>query len=116
MIHISPAAAKEIKRIQLSRQQPDSQVLVTLKQGGCSGLIYQLKLVSQKNKQDIPSISSSQAEIPHILIDPQFSSLLQDLKIDFTEDLMGGSFRFINPQATDICTCGQSFRLLQSSD
>lgn len=36
---------------------------------------------------------------------------VQQLTLDYVEDLMGGSFRFDNPQLPDTCNCGQSFRL-----
>jgi Fe-S cluster assembly iron-binding protein IscA len=31
--------------------------------------------------------------------------------LDYSEDLMGGGFRFHNPNAIETCGCGNSFRL-----
>ncbi|MGB7084210.1 MAG: iron-sulfur cluster biosynthesis family protein, partial [Phormidesmis sp.] len=36
---------------------------------------------------------------------------IRDLKIDFSEDLMGGAFRFDNPLATESCRCGYAFAI-----
>jgi iron-sulfur cluster assembly accessory protein len=35
------------------------------------------------------------------------------LQIDYSEDLMGGGFRFQNPNATANCGCGNSFAISQ---
>jgi iron-sulfur cluster assembly protein len=43
-----------------------------------------------------------------IAIAPEAQSYLENLKIDYAEDLMGGGFRFENPQATSTCSCSQS--------
>jgi iron-sulfur cluster assembly protein len=42
-------------------------------------------------------------------IDQQFSKFLDSLQIDFAQDLMGGGFRFNNPQALQVCGCGNAF-------
>jgi iron-sulfur cluster assembly protein len=44
-----------------------------------------------------------------VVIDPQSWPYLNGLTLDYTEDLMGGSFRFDNPNAKQTCSCGHSF-------
>ncbi|WP_143438253.1 iron-sulfur cluster assembly accessory protein, partial [Hydrocoleum sp. CS-953] len=34
---------------------------------------------------------------------------LNGLTLDYSEDLMGGGFRFNNPNAKVVCGCGNSF-------
>jgi iron-sulfur cluster assembly accessory protein len=112
MISISQAAAKEVKRIQLSRQQPDSQLRLTVKKGCCSGLFYILTLESNQDRN-----SEQQAQEDYfdeingidVLIDRQTYSYVKGLQLDYSEDLMGGGFRFQNPNAIDTCGCGLSF-------
>lgn len=108
-ISIGQNAAKEIARIKLSCQQPNSLVRLKIKTGGCSGLFYVLELESQKSPGD------RQYEIGEIclVVDPQSDCYLQDLKIDYSEDLMGGGFRFQNSQARETCSCGLSFAVEQ---
>jgi iron-sulfur cluster assembly accessory protein len=44
-----------------------------------------------------------------IFVDRDYANSLAGLEIDYTEDLMGGGFRFKNPQAVKTCSCGHSF-------
>ena len=112
MIHISKNAAQEIKRIQLSRQQPDSSLRLTVKEGGCYGLFYAFQLETSS-----PEANSSTPETElrfesngiSIIIDQNSYVYLEGIKLDYCEDLMGGGFRFENPNVSSSCDCGISF-------
>ncbi len=105
MINLTPTAIQEIKRMQKSRQQTDSYFRISVINGGCSGLIYILDLDKTKQESDY----NYESEGISIIIDPETLPYLQGLKLDYSEDLMGGGFRFQNPQANKTCNCGQSF-------
>jgi iron-sulfur cluster assembly protein len=110
MIHLSQSAAKEIKRIQNSRQQPDSLFRIEVKRGGCCGLFYSFELqdpLKETNKDD----RLYESKGINIISDEQSSSHLQGLRLDYSEDLMGGGFRFHNPNASTTCSCSQSFHV-----
>ncbi len=113
MIHLSEAAAGEIKRLQSSRNQPDSCLRLGVKAGGCSGLLYTIKLESVQIEGDPEGIRYAARIFYHnnitIIADKKSYEFLKDLKLDYSEDLMGGGFRFRNPKATNTCSCGQSF-------
>jgi iron-sulfur cluster assembly protein len=109
-IQLSPAAAQEIKRLQSSRQKIDSYLRLGVKQGGCSGFFYTLDL---EKDLDLDTESSYQSNGIKIIVDRQNEPLLQDLNLDYSEDLMGGAFRFRNPKAATTCSCGQSFAIEQ---
>ena len=104
MIEISAAAAQEIKRIQQSRQKVDSYFRLSVSSGGCSKLYYTLEL-SDINRGD----RRCESHGFFILIDEDSYHCLEGLKIDYSEDLMGGGFRFYNPNASATCSCGLSF-------
>ncbi|MBR8827643.1 MAG: iron-sulfur cluster assembly accessory protein [Gomphosphaeria aponina SAG 52.96 = DSM 107014] len=105
MIQVSEAAAKEIKRLQSSRNQENSILQIGVKTGGCSGLVYTLEL-----KENLESEGRDyQINDISIKLDAASSDSIKGLKIDYSEDLMGGSFRFQNPNASSVCSCGQSF-------
>ncbi|AFY38708.1 iron-sulfur cluster assembly accessory protein [[Leptolyngbya] sp. PCC 7376] len=106
MIQITPTAAQEIKRIQRSRNVPDSFLRLSIAKGGCLDFIYQFSLEMEPQEGD-RQYSSRNIKI---LVDPSDETSLADLNLDFSEDLMGGGFRFSNPIATKICNCGQSFQ------
>lgn len=108
MIALSQAAANEIRRLQHSRALPDSYFRVGVKPGGCSGLYYVLELCEQPQTDDRIYISQG----IKIIIAPENEGYLQELKLDYAEDLMGGGFRFFNAQATENCGCGLSFTII----
>lgn len=110
MIFVSQTAAKEIKRIQLSRQQPDSQLRLSVKSGGCSGLFYVLNLEYQPNlEQTSQADHIYQSNGIEVIVDQETFFYVQGLQLDYSEDLMGGGFRFQNPNAVNNCGCGLSF-------
>jgi iron-sulfur cluster assembly accessory protein len=105
MITVTTKAAQEVKRMQTSRQKPNSYLRLQVKKGGCSGFFYNLELDEKKGPKD-HTCHSNQISI---VIDAESAAYLAGLKIDYSEDLMGGGFRFENPQTTNPCRCGQSF-------
>jgi iron-sulfur cluster assembly protein len=111
MVEISAAAAREINRIKSSQQKPDSHLRVKIISGGCSGLFYHLSLESQRSSELSDLIYQSQGIA--ISIDSQSARYIQKLKLDYSEDLMGGGFRFQNSEATNTCGCGLSFTFKQ---
>ncbi|EAZ90567.1 HesB/IscA family protein [Crocosphaera chwakensis] len=110
MVELTSAAIKEIKRMQNSRQKPNSYFRLGVKPGGCGGLYYTFDLSENKESSDhlhtIEDIS--------LLIDEQSLNYLSDLRLDYAEDLMGGGFRFHNPLITTSCRCGLSFTIKET--
>lgn len=111
MVEISAAAAKEINRIKASQQKPDSHLRVKITSGGCSGLFYHLTLESMAIASSHTSDRLYQSQGISVLVDSQSAQYIQNLKLDYSEDLMGGGFRFQNPEATNTCGCGLSFAI-----
>lgn len=113
MLEISSSAVKEIKRIQCNQAQPDVPLKLTISSGGCSGLFYDLKL-DDPDSHDFPE-SDRVIEIDQVklVIDGDSWEHIANLRIDYSEDLMGGGFRFHNPQAKDVCGCGISFAIAE---
>lgn len=113
MLQISFSAAKEIKRIQNNRQQPDSLVKLTVNSGGCSGLFYELRLKNINSHDENNSASSVNCLLKiddiTLVTNNESQKYLENLTIDYAEDLMGGGFRFNNPQVKNVCGCGISF-------
>lgn len=109
MIQLSQAATSEIKR--LKSKQPDALVRLAVKPGGCSDLFYDLSFdETQKQSDRLFEINGLK-----ILIDNESLNYLNELALDYSEDLMGGGFRFHNPQALSTCSCGNSFSCSQES-
>lgn len=110
MIELSPSAIAEIQR--LRTRYPHSSAFFRLKveSGGCAGLAYLTKFETQTQSDDrVFDCNGIQ-----IAIDPRSATYLNDLTIDFSEDLTGGSFRFHNPNVKKSCDCGVSFSVNES--
>ncbi|HAC63197.1 MAG TPA: iron-sulfur cluster assembly accessory protein [Cyanothece sp. UBA12306] len=105
MLEFTAAAVKEIKRMQSSRQKTDSYFRLSVKQGGCSGLCYTFELCEAPLEND----RHYQIRGIAVLIDQSNLPYLKQLRLDYAEDLMGGGFRFHNPQISTPCSCGLSF-------
>jgi iron-sulfur cluster assembly protein len=108
MMEISKAAISEIARMQTVRAQTTSKFRIGFASGGCQDFYYTIDLVDSIDDRDqvytVNGISVS--------IDPHQLGYLDNLKLDYSEDLMGGGFRFQNPLATSVCGCGNSFSML----
>jgi iron-sulfur cluster assembly protein len=108
MMEISKAAIAEITRMQTVRAQPTSNFRIGFASGGCKDFYYTIDLVeSTADSSGVQAVSGIT-----ISIDPHQLNYLNNLKLDYSEDLMGGGFRFQNPLATSVCGCGNSFSML----
>lgn len=112
MVNITPAAVAEIQRIQLNRQMTDSPLRLMVKAGGCLDFFYDLTLES-KSELDEPQTARSDRLLEvngiSLVVDSQSWQYIESLNLDYAEDLMGGGFRFHNPQSKKNCGCGISF-------
>ena len=115
MVKFSPAAIAELHRWGRSRATAEAgqgwTVILEKITGSCHPWAYNLRLSPISPKTD-----SSQAAIPlddglQLLVSGPDQSWCDQLTIDYAEDLIGGGFRFINPKATQTCSCGVSFDL-----
>lgn len=108
MIQISQAATREILRLS-SRHQPHTSLFFRLgvESKGCCALSYTLNFESSIQPDDqLYSTESIQ-----VVINTEQLKYLQGLILDYSEDLMGGGFRFHNPNAVQACSCGHSFNV-----
>lgn len=80
-------------------------VRVSVKGGGCSGLMYDLGFDDQINPVD----QIFEDKGIKILVDKKSMLYLLGTTLDFTDGLNGKGFQFINPNASRTCGCGESF-------
>ena len=111
MIQVSQAAASEIGRLKSKQLPSNIFVRLAVKAGGCSGWFYDMSF-DEAVKLDDRLIDCHGIQI---LIDAASLNYINDLILDYSEDLMGGGFRFHNKSASAICGCGNSFSTLAPS-
>lgn len=108
MIHLSTSAVNEIKRLSVKQRNPSTLFRLQVQNGGCSGLVYVLKF-EEEVKPDDRLYNCSDVSL---IVDPTSLNYIADLTLDYSEDLMGGGFRFQNPNAIASCGCGNSFSII----
>ena len=117
MVDIGSTALAEIKRIQSNRLVSGSYIRLSVRSGGCCGLFYKLELEDpQSTQNDNTSLKAKgdrAIELGGITlkVDEESWKYIEHLKLDYSEDLMGGGFRFSNPHIKQSCGCGISFAL-----
>lgn len=107
MIKLSQAAADEIKRLKSKQKQPNLLFRFAVKPGGCSGWFYDMSFNHEQTLTDSDYVFTC-SDI-QVVLDTETAAHIQGLTIEYSEDLMGGGFRFYNPQAKTVCGCGNSF-------
>jgi iron-sulfur cluster assembly protein len=81
-------------------------IRISVKDGGCSGYEYAMDVTSQAKPDDLVI---QQGKVI-LYVDPKSAPLLEGIVIDFIDGVMEGGFKFINPNATETCGCGKSFK------
>ena len=46
-----------------------------------------------------------------VLVDPKTALYLKGTVVDYSDKLIGGGFKFANPNAKASCSCGESFNV-----
>ncbi len=103
-IRVSDRAAKRIGEI-LSTEPSGTMLRVSVEGGGCSGFQYKFDVDRAKAEDDLV-IAREDAVV---LVDSASAPFLAGSEVDFVDDLVGSSFRVVNPNATASCGCGTSF-------
>jgi iron-sulfur cluster assembly protein len=102
---------KAKERITLLRQEEgrnsDHNIRVSVKGGGCSGLMYDLGFDDKINPVD----QVFEDKGVKILVDKKSLLYLLGTTLDFSDGLNGKGFQFINPNASRTCGCGESFSI-----
>ena len=76
-----------------------------VKGGGCSGLSYTINFDDKIGQYD----TVYEIDGVKLIVDAKSAIYLQGTQLDFQKDLMGGQFKFVNPNASKTCGCGESF-------
>ena len=94
----------KIKRFIETKGSPNLGIRLAVKGGGCSGLSYHLDYDEPKEKDHIIRTQDIM-----VLIDRKSAIYLKGMSLDFQDSLNSRGFKFINPNATNTCGCGESF-------
>ena len=106
MIKLTAAARHEINRLRRRQGKPETSCRLSLQPSSCAQWAYSLSLDADETEPDDEMYAFDDVRL---VVKRDRLPYIQNLKIDFSEDLMGGAFRFDNPIATETCRCGYAF-------
>jgi iron-sulfur cluster assembly protein len=89
------------------REEAGEFLRIRITGGGCNGLSYKMKFVGDGKVGDITVLS----EGVRLLVDSKTALYLRGTTLEFSDKLVGGGFKFSNPNAKASCSCGESFNL-----
>ena len=107
IISLSENAAKRIKEIMSKAEKNSVGVRVGVKSGGCAGMSYVLEYTKQIN----PSDEVIEDKGVKLFIDPGAIMYLLGTEMDYKKEQFSSSFVFKNPNETERCGCGESFKV-----
>lgn len=106
MISVTEKAKERITALrQEEGRSTDHNIRVSVKGGGCSGLMYDLGFDDKVNAND----QVFEDRGVKILVDKKSLLYLLGTTLDFSDGLNGKGFQFVNPNASRTCGCGESF-------
>jgi iron-sulfur cluster assembly accessory protein len=104
ILTLTPRATAEIKDILAQPDNGGKSFRVFVEQGGCSGMQYGMVFDEQRDGDFV-----SQQEGVTTVVDGISAQYLRGTVVDFSDELSGGGFKIINPNAKESCGCGKSF-------
>ena len=104
LVKLTDPAGVKVRAL-IAREQQGDFLRVAISGGGCNGLSYKLRFAAEPKRGDILVRS---AGIP-VLVDAKTALYLKGTELDFSDKMIGGGFKFTNPNAKASCSCGESF-------
>ncbi|BBB14617.1 iron-sulfur cluster assembly protein [Candidatus Rickettsiella viridis] len=106
-LSLTAAASLHIKKM-LAKQSDEKSFRLSVKQSGCSGFSYVVDYVKTLNTNDLQfSINDDLV----VFVDQASFPYLKGICIDYVQNGLNGSLKFINPNQTAACGCGESFSI-----
>ena len=99
-INFSEKAVERINQL-ISKKPSGTFFRIAVKGGGCSGFKYDFTFDSKIEKTDL--------KYENIVVDKSSLDMLKGSQVDFSEELIGSSFKISNPKTKSSCGCGISF-------
>ena len=107
IISLSENAAKRIKEIMSSAENNSIGVRVGVKSGGCAGMSYVMEYAKEINPND----ELIEDRGVKLYIDPAATMYLLGTEMDYKKEEFSSTFIFKNPNETERCGCGESFKI-----
>tara|TARA_B100001123_G_scaffold298078_1_gene332450 strand:+ start:743 stop:1060 length:318 start_codon:yes stop_codon:yes gene_type:complete len=99
-INFSKKAVERINQL-ISNKPLGTFFRIAVKGGGCSGFKYDFSFDNKIDKNDLKH--------ENVVIDKSSLEILKGSEVDYSEELIGTTFKISNPKTKSSCGCGISF-------
>ena len=106
-ITLSNSAATRIKEIMSKDEKNSLGVRVGVKSGGCAGMSYSMEYAKEANPND----EVIEDKGVKVFIDAGAIMYLLGTEMDYKKEEFSSNFIFKNPNETERCGCGESFKI-----
>ena len=106
LIKLTEPAGRKVRQLMDRDGVADGALRVKVVGGGCAGLEY--KMYFEKSPPTPKDILIETAGT-RVLVDVKSALYVSGSEIDFQDKMIGGGFKIHNPNATQTCSCGESF-------
>ena len=107
IITLSDSAAERIKEIMANAGNNSIGVRIGVKSGGCAGMSYVMEYTKEVNPND----ELIEDKGVKVFIDSAAVMYLLGTEMDFKKEEFTSQFVFNNPNETERCGCGESFKI-----
>ena len=107
IIKLSENAASRIKEIMSDVETNSIGVRVAVKSGGCAGMSY----VMEYSKKINPNDEIIEDKGVKVFVDSAAVMYLLGTEMDYKKEELSSNFVFNNPNETERCGCGESFKI-----
>ena len=104
---LSDNAASRIKEIMSKDEKKSLGVRVGVKSGGCAGMSYIMEYAKEVNPND----EVIEEKGVKVFIDAGAIMYLLGTEMDYKKEEFSSNFIFKNPNETERCGCGESFKI-----
>lgn len=106
LVLLTQAAGEKVISL-IERDCAGEYLRLAITGGGCNGLSYKMKFVDNMKQGDILVLSQG----ARVVVDSKSALYLKGTHLDYSNKMVGGGFKFSNPNATSSCSCGESFSI-----
>ena len=107
IISLSNNAANRIKEIMSNAEKDSIGVRIGVKSGGCAGMSYVMEYTKEINPND----EIIEDKGVKVFVDSGAIMYLLGTEMDYKKEEFSSSFVFKNPNETERCGCGESFKV-----
>jgi len=108
-IQLTANAAQRIQS-QIANRGKGLGLRVGVKKSGCSGYAYTMDYADEVSAED----QVYEQHGAKLVVKAEYLPLLEGLTLDFQKQGLNESFKFLNPNVTGECGCGESFSVSKS--